>query len=324
MLLGLSFEQLVQEEPASAVPVVCFRRKAGRKTKDIHYEEARETGELLKRLVPLLPDPPLAAPSVLSEPRMNYAYVQKVAETVRLEMGVANKAVIKYQDLIDKFGRLHAVIVPVMWGEKQNHGNALNIHLPDSNVTWVFLNLDSNIIDFKFWMAHELGHSLAPKLDGDEGEDFADAFAQALLFPKESVAELRPDLRKCSTVQLRINLVKQVAEDRAISTLTIQKALEDFEEADNLEPTDLGDERSFMAGMTHFAKKHAIVSEQLFGAKTAEPKKYVEVCEKIFKTQFFAALKTYCRDNDGAANYIHSVIGLALTDAKALAEELTA
>jgi len=209
-----------------------------------------------------------------------------------------------------------------MWGEKQNHGNALNIHLPDSNVTWVFLNLDSNTVDFKFWMAHELGHSLAPKLDGDEGENFADAFAQALLFPQESVAELRPHFQKCRTVQQSITLVKHVAESRLISPLTIRKALKAFEDDAGLEPTDLGDEQPFMAVMTNFAKNHKLVSETLFGKNTPDPKKYVSVCEKAFKTQIFAALKAYCCENGGAANYIHNVFGLALTDAKALAEEL--
>ncbi len=324
MLLGLSFEQLVEVEPASAVPVVCFRKKAGRKTKDVHYEQARETGELLKRLVPLLPDPLLSFPPTLSEPRMEYTYVQKAAAEVRKEMGLVNRSVIKYKDLIEKFARLHAVIVPVMWGEKQNHGNALNIHLPDSSVTWVFLNLDSNEVDFKFWMAHELGHALAPKLDGDKGEDFADAFAQALLFPQESVAELRQELRRCRSVQPRINLVEQVAESRLISPLTIRRALEDFEAAADLEPTDLGPERPFMAVMTKFAKSHDIVSEQLFGKKAALPKEYVRVCEDTFKTQFFKALASYCRDNDSASNYIYSVLRMALPDAKALAEELKA
>ena len=129
MLLGMSFEQLVEVQPASAVPIVFFRKKAGRRTKDAHLNEARDIGELLKRLVPLLPERPLSSPSVLSEPRMDYAYVQKAAEEVRKEMRLLNNSVIQYPDLIDKFARLHAVIVPVMWGERQNHGNALNIHL---------------------------------------------------------------------------------------------------------------------------------------------------------------------------------------------------
>ena len=324
MLLGLSFDQLVVEEPASAVPVVRYRKKAGRKTKDVHYELARDEAELLKRLVPLLPDPPLSVPSVLSEPRVDYAYIQKVAVDIRKRMEIADNGVIKYQDLIGEFARLHAVIVPVMWGEAKNHGNALNIHLPDSQITWVFLNLDSNCVDFKFWMAHELGHSLAPKLEGNVGEDFADAFAQALLFPKECVVELRPKLRKCGTVRSRIDLLKQTAKDWLISPLTIRRALEGFEEALDLECIDIGEERPFMAAMTQFAKKHPLVSEQLFGVEMPSPRTYISVCEETFQTQFFAALKTSCLDNEGAANYIHRVLDLPLADARALEEELMA
>jgi len=42
-----------------------------------------------------------------------------------------------------------------------------------------------NIHDFKFWMAHELGHCLSPSLTGEDAEDFADGFVGALLFPKD-------------------------------------------------------------------------------------------------------------------------------------------
>lgn len=34
-------------------------------------------------------------------------------------------------------------------------------------------------------MAHELGHCMSPGLEGDEAEDFADAFAGCLLYPAE-------------------------------------------------------------------------------------------------------------------------------------------
>lgn len=46
------------------------------------------------------------------------------------------------------------------------------------------LNLDSKVTDFLFWMAHEIGHSIAPSLCDQAAEDFADAFAQSLLFPQ--------------------------------------------------------------------------------------------------------------------------------------------
>jgi len=129
MLLGLAFEQLVTLPPPSAVPIVSFRKKSHRKTKDVHLDNARETGELLKRLVSYLPKQELTHPPTLKDPSSEYAYVQTVATQLRKEMQLEGKEVIEFSDLIAKFNELHAVIIPALWGGQQNHGNALNIHL---------------------------------------------------------------------------------------------------------------------------------------------------------------------------------------------------
>ena len=68
MILGLAFEQLVTLPPATAVPMVSFRKKANRKTRDEHLDNARETGELLKRLVKYLPRQELTRPPTLKNP----------------------------------------------------------------------------------------------------------------------------------------------------------------------------------------------------------------------------------------------------------------
>jgi Zn-dependent peptidase ImmA (M78 family) len=55
-------------------------------------------------------------------------------------------------------------------GEKKRHENALHILLPAEKVTFIYLNLDTHLEDFKFWMAHELAHVYTPELAGkDEG-----------------------------------------------------------------------------------------------------------------------------------------------------------
>jgi len=288
--LGLKFDELVVTAVPAAVPVVSFRRKAARKTRDTHLDNARETGELLKDLVKYLPDTRLAQPPVLKEPRMDYDYIQRVADDVRTEMGLESKQTIDFKDLIEKFNRLHAIIIPVLWGEKQHHGNALNIHLPDSETTWVFLNLDSNLLDFKFWMAHELGHALAPMLDGDVGEDFADAFAQALLFPVSDVVALRPKLQGLASVALRVQEIQGVAAKHVISPYTIRKAILAYESAHASTPVSLGPEGPFMAITTNLKKQIKTVTQLLF--KNALPEAY-----------------------------LHQVLGVSLADAKALIAE---
>jgi len=322
MLLGLKFDELVVTAVPEAVPVVSFRRKAARKTRDVHLDNARETGELLKRLVKYLPEARLTHAPVLKEPRSDYPYVQKVAADVRKEMGLEGKEVIDFSDLIEKFNQLHAVIVPVLWGDTQHHGNALNVHLPDSGVTWVFLNLDSNGIDFKFWMAHELGHALAPTFNGEEGEDFADAFAQALLFPGECAARLRERLQPLSSVAKRVNAIRENAAKHLISPYTMRRAIAAYEDGKGLEKLDLGNEGAFMGAVRNFCKRYPTVTQVLFDKDKPEPAEYAGIGRKAFDSPFFEALAAFCRAEGGAEAFIHQILGLPLADAKGLSGEL--
>lgn len=322
MLVGLTFEQMVVSSLPEAVPVVSFRRKAARKTKDVHLEHARETGELLKRLVKYLPDAPLAQPPVLKEPRADYSYVQRVAADIRKEMGLEHKAVVDFKDLIAKFNRLHAVIVPALWGAQEQHGNALNIYLPDSGVTWVFLNLDSNAVDFKFWMAHELGHSLAPALGGENGEAFADAFAQALLYPEEKASLLRASLAATANVGLRIRRIQEEAKAHIISPYTVRLAVQDYEKACGFEPLKLGDVGPFMGSVKTFCKGYHTITQALFKVVAPKPADYAACGKGAFGSSFFEALSAFCKAEEGSEHYIHQVLGLPLSDSKALAEVL--
>jgi transcriptional regulator with XRE-family HTH domain len=321
ILLGLKFEELVITPLPVTVPIVSFRRKAARKTRDVHLDNARETGELLKRLVRYLMETQLTQAPVLKEPRNDYDYVQKVASDVRKEMGLEGKEVIDFSDLIEKFNRLHAVLVPVLWGDTQHHGNALNIHLPDSGITWVFLNLDSNGIDFKFWMAHELGHSLAPTLGGVEGEDFADAFAQALLFPNSAASRLREALLPLPDVARRVIAIRNEAKKHVISPYTMRLAIKALEKANGLNPVDLGNEGSFMGAVKNFSKGYPTVTHALFAKDRPEPAEYVAIGRKAFSSPFFEALNSFCRVEQGAEHFIHQVLGLPLADVKALSGE---
>ncbi len=324
MLLGLAFEQLVTLPPPVAVPIVSFRKKPHRKTKDVHLDNARETGELLKRLVPYLPNQELTHPPTLKDPTSQYAYVQAVATQLRKDMKLEGKEAIDFSDLIAKFRELHAVIIPALWGGQQNHGNALNIHLPDSHMTWVFVNLDSNAVDFKFWMAHELGHSLAPDLSGDPGEDFADQFAQALLFPESHAAKLRAELNTIGSVAARVARIQKEAQKHVISPWTMRRALEDYEKAHGLEKTDLGEPGKFMASLVKFTRTYPTISEHLFKKSPPKPAQYAEVARSVFQSPFFEALSNFCKHEEGAEHFSHRVLGVSLAAAKALAGELRA
>jgi Zn-dependent peptidase ImmA (M78 family) len=238
-------------------------------------------------------------------------------------MGLEHKERIEYSDLIGKFGDLDAVIVPVLWGAQDEHGNALHVYLPDSATAWVFLNLDSNAVDFNFWMAHELGHCLTPSIGGeDEAERFADAFAQGFLYPEAAVVRIRPGLRRLESVGSRVNRIRDEAKDRLISPWTIRKAVRDYEVAQRLAPTDLGEDGGFAGATRNFAKGYKAMAEAVFKTQPPTPGDWVAASTKLFRTPFFGALASFCRRESGAEHFIHELLGLPLPDAKALAEEL--
>lgn len=322
MIVGLHFDDLVNIPSPQALPIATYRKKGNRKTKDEHLENARETGELLKKLIKYLPAQELTQPPTLKDPSNEYGYIQRVANDIRREMNLEGKPIIEFKDLIDKFNRLHALIIPVLWGAQEFHGNALNIYLPDSKILWVFLNLDSNIIDFKFWMAHELGHALAPTLGGEKGEDFADSFAQALLFPESNVAKLRPVLQALSGVGARIEQIRREARSHVISPYTIRLALEAFEKANTLPLTNLGALSPFMGSVENFKKGYTTITHTIFKRPAPNPIEYAVSARDVFKSVFFEALSRFCKVEQGAEHFIHQILGLPLADAKALSGEL--
>lgn len=322
MILNLPFDQLVVTGVPESVPVVSFRRKAARKTRDSDLDRAREIGEILKRLVKYLPENHLTQAPILKEPRCDYDYVQKVATDIRATLGQQGKTNLEFTDLIGAFNNLQSVIVPTLWGERQHHGNALNIHLPDSATTWVFLNLDSNGIDFKFWMAHELGHALAPSLTEDAGEDFADAFAQALLYPDAAAARFRSILLPMPDVARRVVAMRDEAARYIISPYTIRRAIIAHETARGMQPVDMGAEGAFMGSVKNFSKGYKTITQTLFGTGTPEPAQYAASGRKNFGSPFFDALAGFCRAEAGGEHLIHQVLGLPLADAKALSREL--
>jgi Zn-dependent peptidase ImmA (M78 family) len=320
MLLKLSFKELVSETVEPSEPVVAFRRKRSRKTDDAHLERARHMGMLLRRLVPYLPFEQLQRPATLRDPVCEYQYLQRVAQAVRRDLNIEATASIPFQCLIEKFAALYAVIVPVLWGDKKHHENALHIYLPDSMTTWVYLNLDSHIPDFNFWMAHELAHVLAPSLRDDEGEDFADGFAQALLFPEPCVEQAYSEAKRQKGRGARVNLIKETALRFRISPTTVNLCLEKYAETHQLKRVDVG--QDIYAAATNFNKEHGTVRELLFRSLPPSAADYIATSGQAFKTPFFDALKRYTQDSDASLGFVETVLQIPVRDAREILTEL--
>lgn len=318
--LGLPFQDMVQKSVTSTEPVVAFRKKGRRKTTDNHIARAKEIGQLLELMVPYLPFDSLFQPPFLKEPRLEYNYIQKAAARIRSEIDGKNGIVINFEQLITKLNEFEVVLIPVFHGQKEHHENALHIHLPNSRTTWIYLNLDSNIHDFKFWMAHELGHVLSPSLTGESAEDFADAFAQALLFPQEQAETTYEKLKRLRSIRTRINHILGIADSFVISPITIYKAINDYADGRGLELFKL--EPDIYAVATNLNKKYPKVSESLNNGKLFNASEYIQMSKEIFYSPFFEALRIYLSENEKPAGFIQMVLDTSIFDAKELHAEL--
>lgn len=326
-LLNLSFDDLVIKEDPYA-PKVAFRKMRGTKTRDHHIEKAQEIGRFLRHLVPYLPFDTFEMPPVLKSPSCDYNYLRTVTAKVREDINLGPIECVDFTHLIRRFSELQAVVVPVMWGAKQRHENAVHIYLPDSGSTWVYLNLDTNIHDFKFWMAHELGHCLSPSLEGNDAEDFADAFAASLLYPHELAERAYTSIKLQPTPAAKIAHVIGLADQLTISPWTVIGQVNKYAESTGQPQIQLS-KSAFPGAVTNFNKKYKNLSEALFGNTELDEhghpsaRDYIEKVEGAFETPFFDLLRKYLKEHDKGPGYVQTVLDMPLLDARSIHAELT-
>lgn len=324
-LLDLAFDDLVIKEDDFA-PKVAFRKKRGTKTKDHHIEKAQEIGRFLRNLAPYLPNN-IEMPPILKSPNCDYDYLRTVTKKVRESINIGPEDVVDFKHLIRRFGELQTVIVPVMWGGKNRHENAVHIYLPDSGSTWVYLNLDTNVHDFKFWMAHELGHCLSPTLEGDASEEFADAFAASLLYPHEIVEKAYSSINAQGSLTAKNLHIINLAKEFGISPWTVINQVNTY--ANFIGQTECLDKNAIAATLTNFNKGYKNISEVLFGDAELDDqgkpsaREYVDKSGELFETPFFELLSKYLREHNKGAGFVQTVLDMPLLDARSIHAELT-
>ena len=319
--LKLRLDQLVQTTaPAADKPIVAFRRRAATKTTEAHIAKALAMGALLRPLVPHLP-PLRALRTALAQPSVEYAELQRAVAQTRDKLGIGQQAVLDYATLIGEFSANDAFIVPVLWGAKQHHGNALHILLPAQQVTFVYLNLDTHIEDFKFWMSHELAHVYTPELAGtDPGEDFADAFAGALLFPQPLAAEAYREAAAAGRKAGAIAALQRHAGEHSISLYTVYREAQAHARAQGLPPLALDEKADVHAVRNH--RRGALVSTLLFDPLPPEPAAYIAAARNTFGSEFFPSLRRMLHAQGTGAGYLQQLLEISLADADALHQAL--
>jgi transcriptional regulator with XRE-family HTH domain/Zn-dependent peptidase ImmA (M78 family) len=317
--LSLPFSGLVLT-PNIEQPVVAFRKRAGTKTTQDHLQRAQLAGSLLRPLVPYL-SPLKSLRTLITSPSIQYEELQNAAASVRQKLGVGMGSVISYNQLIKEFSDNDAVIIPVMWGIKTKHENALHILLKSEKVTFIFLNLDTYIEDFKFWMAHELAHVFTPDLAGtDAGEDFADAFAGALLFPREIAQEAYSKAMHKQTVSGQLNVLREYARAHEISLHSVFLQVRSYAKSLGFAELEV-DEKSIHT--VRSMSRGQLVSNILFKPMPPEPATYMAAVHNTFQSSFFEALKKMIVEKETGSGYLQQILDISIGDATALHQELT-
>lgn len=311
--LKLGFEQLVM--PAANQPIIAFRKKAGAKTTDEHVAKAQAMAALLQPLVDYVPERRALHLSLPSASNHD-APLQNAVTEVRARLGIGAQAVLGYEHLIKEFKDNDALLVPALWGEKKNHKNALHILLPDKSVTFVYLNLDTHLEDFKFWMAHELAHVYTPELAGTEaGEDFADAFAGALLFPQACAEAAYAQVTQAHGVQATLQTLLAQAQAHSISLYTVFCQVQRFAKAKGLPSLPLTEAQIHAVRNN---QHHGLVSEALFKPGPPSAQALIAVTANVFCSGFFVALKAMLLERGTGPGYVQQILDIGLQDATAL------
>ena len=321
-ILKLSFDEIVVRIVTEEEPLIAFRKKGRHKISKNYIESAKYMGSLLEKLVPYLPFDRFSRPPSLIDPNQGYEYIHQVTKEIRKEIGATGTSEIPFQSLISFFNQYRAVIIPVFWGNRDQHENALHIYLPKTMTTWIYLNLDSRIHDFKFWMAHELGHVKSPDLKGDDAEDFADAFAGALLVDQETAENEYIQMHQLRTIPKQINRLKEIAEKLVVSPLTVYYEINKYARHINEPEINLETNKAIYKATTVFNRQFHTVSEYLFENKKPTAAEYISCSKKSFQSPFFEALISFLKDTKKSAGFIQNLLNLPLADAHYLYEEL--
>jgi transcriptional regulator with XRE-family HTH domain len=322
-LLGLKHADLVASTNLANEPLVAFRKRGSCLTTDAHIENAKDMGRFLKPLVSYLDVDPFIGPPSLKNPSCEYRYVQELAARIRRELDIAEKASFEFTDLIGLFDQYQSVIIPTLWGKKTRHENAIHIHLPESQTTWIYLNLDVEIHDFKFWMAHELGHVLTIDLLREnrieEAEKFSEAFGGALLFPELLAKAAFTEYKRSRGEQGKLKVLLEWARKHTISPNSVYKEIEKYADVTG-ENFSRIENSVFHAAIANFHKEFPTLSERLFDGKKPTADHFMRVTQSAFGTKAYSALSQYVREKEPSAGTIAAILGVNRMDASAYLE----
>lgn len=318
--LGLSIDKLFTREGGE--PVVAYRTHLREPLTGKAKAKAQEIGRHFKQLQPFVEGARLFSQRLLKEPSVNEDYVCRAVNTLRTSLELAPTESPSMEQLIDLVIDTGAFIVPVIWGkEKIGHENALTVYLPESQTTWVVLSLGAGQDDFKYWLAHELGHCLSlHKLTDEAGEEFAERFAQLFVFPDALAEQCLTAMRSSSNPREEASYF---AGQHGVSIVTAVKSADRIAVARGEEPTGV-ETKSFYDEWNQNRSNRPTVAAGLFGSDAPTVDDFVEKSSKVFRTEVFDAIGRLQKAQGGhSPAFVGTLLNIDLNQAAALSAYLS-
>jgi Zn-dependent peptidase ImmA (M78 family) len=301
---------------------VAYRTRQNRAVSGESQVAGDEVGRHLRELLQFMDTTALFEPPVLRKPELDEGYIQEAAAAVRQNLGIASTDVVSREQLFELFHDFGAYLVPVFWGgDKDGHENAMSVYLPDSKASFVVFNLGCRQDDFKYWLAHEYGHCLTlHTLRGDEGEEFAEKFAQHLLFPDELATQALHTIHAAKSPRDALAAANWFAVKYDLSVITVVRAADRMAQVLGEKATGLAT-KQFYAAWKSQRKLAPTMARVIFGKDAPSPAEYVAGSEKVFRTPIFKALGAWQNAAGGRSPaFIASALNVGLDQALELSK----
>lgn len=302
-------------------PIFAYRTKRNKPVTGLLRDAAEEQARHLEQLLPFIEDRPDFDPPLLRDPSLDADRIRHAAIRARTSLGLSNRDIFNNENLERLFHIFGAILVPVMWGlNKERHENALTVYLPESKTSWVVFNLGCKKDDYKYWLAHEYGHCLTMHaLSEEDGEIFAERFAQQLVFPDEVAHEC---LEKVRSKDNDLTVIREYAKKYDISIITVLRAVDRL--SDQLYGKKTGmDNQGFYISWNRDRINIPTMTKLLFDTDAPSQKMYVTKTEEAYKTTIFKAIQSF-QEIEGGRNpaFIASVLNIGIGDALSLSHVL--
>lgn len=313
--------RLLLDSPSSPKPVVAFRTLERKPVTSLAEDAGIEIGRHFRQLLPYTGVKTLFAPRHLINPSIDDSYIREAAAAKRTEMGLGSTDAVTDELLLEQFHDFGAFLAPVFWGgDCEGHENALSVYLPDSTSSWMVFNLGCRQDDFKYWLAHEYGHCLTlHALQGNNGEIFAEKFAQYLLFPDDLASQCLARMKDTSD---RLAVATWYAGHYDISVVTVVRAVQRVAEACG-ESFEKLDTQEFFDRWKANRDQVPTVALKYFGTDKPTSMEYIVRAEEIFRTPIFKALAGFqCAQGGRSPAFLAATLNIGLADAVELSHAL--